>query len=360
MACIDLEALRHNFMLARELAGPQVSILAVVKANAYGHGAVPVSTVLEKAGVELLGVASPEEGMELREGGIKIPILLFGGPFRAPGDLLVEYRLTPVVFNKQQLSFLSSTLNSNLQVHLKVDTGMTRLGIFPGELSSFYQILKKYPFLQLTGVLTHLSRADESFEGDTAKQFEVFQKSEDQIRKIDPKVKIYHLANSAALLGKRIGDCNMVRPGLMLYGVSPNPRFEEGKKLKPVMKFKTEIISLKEVPAGVKVSYGGTWTTPRPSKIAVLPVGYADGYIRHLSNVGQVLVHQKLVPILGRVCMDLTMIDVTELPHAALGDKVTLWGEGLPVEQVASRAQTISYELLCAVSKRVPRVYQGV
>ncbi len=359
VAYINLEALRHNFLLARELAGPKVSILGVVKTNAYGHGAVHVSKVLEREGVHALGVASPEEGIELREAGIKTPILLFGGPFHAPGDLLAEYQLTPVLFNEVQLKSLASSLSSNLSIHLKIDTGMTRLGILPAEVSSFLQSLKKYPRIELTGALTHLAQSDETFERETAQQYQSFQSAEEEIKKLDAQIKFYHLANSAALLGKNLGPCNMVRPGLMLYGVSPNPRFEEGKKLKPVMHFETEVISLKEVSAGVKVSYGGTWTTSRRSKIAVLPVGYADGYIRHLSNVGEVLLLGQRVPVVGRVCMDLTMIDVTDLPQVSLGNKVTLWGDTLPVEEMAGKAGTISYELLCAVSKRIPRIYEG-
>lgn len=358
-AHIDLAALRHNLGLARELNGPDIGLLAVVKANAYGHGAVPVARTLVAAGVEGLGVATPHEALELREAGIPGPIFLFGGPFGAPADFLLEHDLTSVVFNPQQVQALNDSASAKLQVQLKVDTGMTRLGCLPAEVPEMLKLIKDSPNLELTGVMTHLASADESFEGPTAKQFQIFKDMVAHVRSHYPGLEILHAANSAAILGQQLGGCNWTRPGIMLYGSSPNPRLEAGKRLKPVMHFTTEIVSLKEVSAGTAVSYGGAWVAPRTSRIAVLPVGYADGYLRHLSNVAQVLVQGLRLPVVGRVCMDLSMIDVTDLPTAALGDQVTLWGPGLPAEEVAAWAGTISYELFCAVSDRVPRIYTG-
>ncbi len=359
VAHIDLAALRHNLDVARELGGPGIGMMGVVKANAYGHGALRVASELAGAGIEALAVATPEEGIELREGGIDTPLYVFGGPFQASGGIFLQNRLSPVVFNREQVEVLHRDLSAPLEFHLKVDTGMTRLGILPEEFLAFLKFLKNFPRLHLTGVFTHLATADTSFDGATARQYERFEEVEKIVRKEAPGVKIFHLANSAALLGRRLGPCQMARPGIMLYGSNPHPRLEEGRRLKPVMRFETEILSLKTVPAGTAVSYGGDWVARRESRIAVLPVGYADGYIRHLSGRGEVMIRGKIFPVVGRVCMDLTMIDVTEGGDIECGEKVLLWGPGLAAEAVAEKADTISYELFCAVSRRVPRRYGG-
>lgn len=358
-ALIDLEALRHNFQLARSLAGAGRPLMAIIKANAYGHGAVQAGWVLEAAGAEAFGVATPREGIELRESGIKAPIFLMAGPMEAPGDLLQKYRFTPVIFQEEQLHRLQDTLTGTLEFHLKVDTGMTRLGVLPQNLENFLIGLKKYSRLKLSGVLTHLARADETFEGPTEEQFKIFAEVKERVQKNFPDAAVFHIANSAAILGGRVGPNDWARPGIMLYGSNPHPRFESGRKLRPVMTLETEVLSLKEVPKGAAVSYGGEWIAPRPSRIAVLPIGYADGYLRSLSNRGQVSMEGRRYPVVGRVCMDLTMIDVTEAPSVKVGSKVLLWGSGLPVEEVAQAAGTISYELLCSVSQRVPRIYRG-
>lgn len=357
LAHIDLDALAHNLSVARELVGPEISLLGVVKANGYGHGAVQVSKVLERDGIDALGVAKPGEGMELRRGGIKAPVLLLAGPFEAPGDLLVEQGLTPVVYNLRQIEHLQNTLSGELEVQLKVDTGMTRLGVLPEEIPGIVKSLGKASHLSLAGVMTHLAEADTTFEGPTQRQYDSFDQVEQVVKKQVPQVKFFHIANSAAILGQKLGPCNWARPGIMLYGSNPHPRLTEGQRLKPVMHFETHVISLKEVPKGARVSYGGEWVASRPSHIAVLPVGYADGYIRHLGNVAEVLIRGVRVPVAGRVCMDLTMIDVTDFPEVELGEPVTLWGPGLPAEEVAEKGGTISYELYCSVSGRVPRIY---
>jgi len=360
LARIDLAALRENFALAKELVGPRTALLGVVKADAYGHGAVPVARTLEAEGTVALGVATPEEGIELRSGGIQSPILVFGGPFEASGEELRRHRLTPVLYEIDQVRRLQASSEGPLSVHLKIDTGMTRLGVLPAELPAFLEALAAAPKLKLEGVLTHLAQADLSFEGLTAEQFRRFAVATEELRRQRPEVKIYHVALSAAILGGKGADYDWARPGIMLYGANPHPRLEAGKRLKPVMSFETEIVSLKSIPAGTTVSYGATWTAARPSRIAVLPVGYADGYLRSLSNRGQVLLHGRRAPVAGRVCMDFTMIDVSDIPEARPGDKVRLWGSDLPAEEVAGWAETISYELFCAVGRRVPRVYEGM
>ncbi|MCE9623829.1 MAG: alanine racemase, partial [Deltaproteobacteria bacterium] len=311
VARIDLEALRHNFALAKRLAGKEVPLLGVVKANAYGHGAVSVARVLQQAGAAALGVATPEEGIALRESGISAPILVFGGPFSASGKLLSEFRLSPVLYNVEQIRSLEASASESLPVYLKVDTGMTRLGVFPEEVPEILQAIRLAPHLELAGVMSHLAQADVTFEGPTAEQFARFSEVEKLLRSEMPEAKVFHLANSAAILGGKVGKDDWARPGILLYGSNPHPRFESGRELKPVMHFETAIVSLKEIPVGTAVSYGGTWVASRPSRIAVLPVGYADGYLRSLGNRGEVLLRGKRAPVAGRVCMDLTMIDVT-------------------------------------------------
>lgn len=357
-ARIDLEALLHNFRLARELAGPHCPILPIIKAQAYGHGAVPVGRALQGEGAMAFGVATPGEAMELREAGIRVPLYLLAGPWTAPGDFLIQNRLTPVLFNEAQLQYLQQSSGAPLEFHLKVDTGMTRLGVLPGDLENFLNRLQRYPRLKMTGVMTHLAQADETFEGPTARQFETFTQVKSLVEAKFPGTAVFHIANSAALLGKKIGPFDWARPGIMLYGANPHPRLKAGERLKPVMSFETEVLSLKEVSKGTAVSYGGEWVADRPSRIAVLPAGYADGYHRSLGNHGEVLIEGRRFPVVGRVCMDLTMVDVTDAPGIRLGSKVLLWGPGLRVEEVAERAGTISYELLCSVSSRVPRIYQ--
>lgn len=359
VARIDLKALRENFALAKELVGPKTLLLGVVKADAYGHGAVPVARTLESAGAVALGVATPEEGIELREAGLVSPILIFGGPFEASGEELRRHRLTPVLYEIEQVRRLEAGSQGELPVHLKIDTGMTRLGVLPAELPKMLEALAAAPQLKLEGVLTHLAQADATSQGPTAEQFARFAAAAAELKRARPEAKIYHVALSAAILEGKGPEYDWARPGLMLYGANPHPRLEAGRRLKPVMSFETRIVSLKTVPAGTAVSYGGTWTAARTSRIAILPVGYADGYLRHLSNRGQVLVNGRRAPVAGRVCMDFTMIDVTDLPEAKLGDRVTLWGPELRAEEVAEWAGTISYELFCAVGPRVPRVYEG-
>jgi len=359
VARIDLEALRHNFALAKRLVGKDVPLLGVVKADAYGHGAVPAARVLQQAGAAALGVATPEEGIALREAGLTAPILVFGGPFAATGNLLSEFRLSPVVYTEEQIRSLQSSTSGQLTIYLKVDTGMTRLGVFPAELPKILRAIREASRLELIGVMSHLAQADVTFDGPTAEQFARFSEVERVLRSEMPETKVFHLANSAAILGGKVGAGDWARPGILLYGSNPHPRFEAGRELKPVMHFETAIVSLKEIPIGTAVSYGGTWVASRPSRIAVLPVGYADGYLRSLSNCGEVLLRGLRAPVVGRVCMDLTMVDVTDIPGVALGDPVRLWGEGLPAEELAEKAGTISYELFCAVSRRVPRIYEG-
>jgi len=364
---INLDALEHNLALIKKSAGDKKSVLAVVKADAYGHGAVRVARTLEANGVDFLGVATCEEGMELRQASINTPIIVLGGSFAEQGPCVEEYDLIPVVYNlasAQALSRSAGTGSPKIKVHIKIDTGMGRLGILPGQIKPFFEELSKLKGLEIHGVLTHLADTNGDSEAGnefTRRQIDLFQQSIDEINRMGIHPSYTHLANSAAIISSLPHACNLVRPGIMLYGIYPARGMKPTIGLEPVMRIITKIISLKEVPRGTTVSYGRTFTCERESLIAALPIGYADGYSRALSNRGEVLVRGKRAPVAGVVCMDMTMIDATGIPEVALYDEVVLLGsqgtEQITAQEIADRTHTIPYEVLCAVSARVPRVY---
>ncbi len=362
---VDLKALEFNYWQIRKRIPKGVKFLAVVKADAYGHGAVPISRNLEKLGVEYLGVAIPEEGVELRKGGVKAPILVLGGIFGEEEDEIFRFRLTPVVFRKDCLESLSREAvrrRRKVKVHLKVDTGMGRLGVPLNLWPDFLKEVKQYPQIEIEGILSHFSMADEE-KDYTHNQWGSFQKAVDMAEEMGITCECLHMANSATATAFPDYSCKLVRPGIMLYGSYPSPLFRDLISLKPVMALKTRIHFLKWVPLGMRISYGGTFTTNRESLIATLPIGYADGYSRRLSNCGEVLIHGKRAPVVGKVCMDLTMVDVTDIPQVSLGDEVILIGkqgkEQITPEEIADKTGSISYEVLCSIGKRVPRRYKG-
>lgn len=364
---IDLDAVGFNYSQLREKVDKSIKILAVVKADGYGHGAAFISKELERFGVDLLGVALCEEGVALRKAGIKMPIIILNGVFERQIKEAVEYDLTPVIFDldtARRLSAKGKKKNKKIQVHVKIDTGMGRVGILPVDIRSFFSKLKEIENLEVEGVLSHLSTAS----GDTPEdrdfislQLQRFEESLKEIGMLGFSPLFRHIANGAATIDLLYSPCNLVRPGLMLYGVYPSPRFAKKIKLRPVMSIKTEVIQIKRVPPGFDISYERTFTTRRESIIATLPIGYADGYNRLLSNRGEALIRGKKVPVVGTVCMDMIMVDVTEVPNVHVGDEVVLMGrqEGNEIlaDEIAERAETISYEVLCGVSKRVPRIY---
>ena len=365
VAEIDLGALAFNYRQIQKKIPKGVMILGVVKADAYGHGAIPVSRKLEELGVEYLGVAMSDEGVQLREGGIKTPILLLGGTYREDIDRVFQFRLTPVVFEKESLRFLSKAAErrkKKVKVHLKVDTGMGRLGVPLRLWPAFLDGIKRFPNIEVEGILSHYSMADETDDPFTERQWKAFQEAVAIAESMGIHVRYKHISNSAGLTAFPSWSGNLVRPGIILYGSYPSPAFRKLIKLKPVMTLKTRIGLLKQVPAGEKISYGGTYVTKMESRVATLPVGYADGYNRKLSNQGQVLVRGRKAPVVGRVCMDYIIADVTGIPGVSPGDEVVLMGrqgrEEITAEEVAERIETISYEVFCLVGKRVPRVYK--
>jgi alanine racemase len=365
IAEVDLGALEFNYRQIKKRIPEDVKLLAVVKANAYGHGAIPVSLRLEKLGVDYLGVAIPEEGVELRKGRVKTPILVLGGIFGEEVDQIFRFRLTPVIFGKESLKILSREAERRrrkVKVHLKVDTGMGRLGVPLNLWPDFLREVGRFPRIEAAGILSHFSMTDEE-KGFTRSQWKAFQGAVTLAQKLGISSPVLHMASSATLTAFPGYSAKLVRPGIMLYGSYPSPTFRSLIPLRPVMTLKTRIHFLKSVPPGTRISYGGTFKTRRESLIATLPIGYADGYSRHLSNLGEVLIHGKRAPVVGKVCMDFIMVDVTDIPRVSAGDEVILMGrqgkEQITPEEIAGKINSISYEVLCSIGKRVPRVYKN-
>lgn len=363
VAVVDLDAIAHNLRALRSLLPPSVAICAIVKADGYGHGAVPVSKELEARQVEAFGVATVEEGLELRRAGIERPILVLGAGLSGI-EAAQKHGLTPVVYSPGTATAVSRAaqgIKKPLSVHLKLDTGMGRLGFLQERWKPALEELLGNPWIRVEGIATHLSSA-ESDPDFTGLQLDRFEETAEQIRRLcSGCVQWVHAANSAGILNHPESLYSMVRPGLLLYGAYPEPGLRAKITLRPAMTFKTRVLYVKSLPSGSPVSYGQTYRTQRASRIATLAAGYADGYRRDLSNRGRVLIRGCKAPVVGNVTMDLTMVDVTEVPDASEGDEVILFGPSggncLPVEDVAEAACTISYEILCGISRRVPRIY---
>jgi alanine racemase len=361
---IDHEALRWNLRQIRAKVGAKVKILSMVKANGYGHGAAAISKTLAAAGGDAFGVATLEEGIELRQAGVREPILFLAGAYEDQLDQVFAFSLTPVIHELDRLRQLEAALlrrGAMLDVHLKIDTGMGRLGMVAAESDDWLPQIKKLTALKIAGVFSHFSHA-ESVEGDYTKtQLELFNQILPKLRSAGTHPPLVHFANSAATITLPAAYFDMVRPGIMLYGVYPSPPMAQQITLQPVLAWKTKILQLKKVPAGTSISYGQTFVTRRESLIATLPVGYADGYQRLLSNRGEVLVGARRAPVVGRVCMDLTLIDVTDIKNVKQGDEVVLLGRQgageISADELAAWANTISYEILTSISARVPRIH---
>lgn len=364
---IDHSALRWNLAQIRNKVGPKVKILSMVKANGYGHGAAAASRTLGTAGGDAFGVATLEEAAELREAGIQTPIIVLAGVYPNQIEQFLAHSLTPVVHEVVGLKHLDDAVKSSgatLNVHVKVDTGMGRLGFLAAEADCWIPELKKLRALKLEGIFSHFSHA-ESVQGDyTRKQLEIFTGVVENFRRQNITLPLVHLANSAATITLPAAYFDMVRPGIMLYGVYPSPEMASQISLKPVLTWKTRILQLKKVPPESSISYGQTFITKRESMIATLPIGYADGYQRLLSNRGEVLVRGQRAPVVGKVCMDLTMIDVTDIRNVQQGDEVVLLGRQgdaeISADEMATWANTISYEILTSIGARVPRIHHNL
>jgi alanine racemase len=363
---IDLSAIAYNTRQIQSLIGPKVRILASLKADAYGHGALKVARTVLQNGASMLGVATVSEAIPLRDAGIHAPILVFGYvPYWQMREA-VRLRLTLTLYSiesAQALSRAAQALNETVKVHVKVDTGMGRLGMRAEQIPDILELLheiKALPRLELEGIFTHFAMADTQDQTHARMQLTRFQHVLQRIDEKHMHPSLVHAANSAAILSLPEAHFDMVRPGIALYGLDPSSEVPLPAEFRPALSFKTQVAQVKDVPDGECISYGCTYITDRPTRIAILPVGYADGFRRAPTNWGYVLVHEQEAPLLGRVCMDQCIIDITHIPHVRVGDEVVLIGQqgtaSLTAEQVAQRLDTINYEVVSEILARVPRV----
>ena len=366
---IHMDRLEHNYRTLRAPLAPGVKFLGVVKANAYGHGAVPVAYKLQELGADYLAVACLSEAIELREVGISLPILILGYTDPSFTEELIHYGITQCLYNAELAEGFSAAAvkaGGTLKVHLKADTGMSRLGFLANEsgcadAAAGIAAAARLPGLEPEGLFMHFSDADtcpEYSEMQIARYGALCEELESKWGLTFP---IRHCAASAATFFYPEAHFNMVRPGIVLYGHHPDKTTVDCADLQPVMEVKSRVASVKAMPKGTCVSYGRTYTLERDSVIAAVPIGYADGLHRTLSGKLEMLIHGKRVSQIGRICMDMCMVDVTDLEGVRIGDEVTLFGSQdgaeLPLEEMAQKAGTITYELLCAVAPRVPRLY---
>jgi len=366
---ISLPALRRNYQRVRALAGRR-KLMAVVKADAYGHGAVPVAKCLAQCGVDWFGVATVEEALELRQVGIDQPVLLLGGLYMSDPADLIEYRLTPSVSATARLDTYAECARryqKPIDLHLKVDTGMGRLGLPPERLESFLERYQELEGLRLKGVFTHLASAEDLVACQTDEQLARFQAGLKRLPWFDVDPEWVHVSNSAALLARHDFPENLVRIGALLYGyclplICPPAHAPVGPpEFEPILTFKSRVVYLKDVPSGTPLSYGAAFHTRRPSRIATVPVGYADGLSHGLSNRGRALVNGHCARIVGNISMDLTLLDVTDIPGVVVGDEVVLIGQSdhrsITASEIAELLGTVPYEVTCSIGKRVPRIY---
>jgi alanine racemase len=364
---VNLANLRHNLRFVQRASGA-AAVWAVLKADGYGHGAKAVARTLERAGANGICVALLEEGIELREAGIHVPILITGGYYgRAWGELL-RHDLTPVVHDPSQLESIADEVKFSgaepVNIHVKIDTGMARLGIAPKDVARMAKALHRFPEVRLQGLMTHFACADAVETESIEHQLDLFEEATLAMRAEGIAPTLRHAANSAALLKSPRSWLDVVRPGIALFGVQPI--VGACPELRPVMRVRTEIVALRELPEGSPVGYGATFRTTRTSRIATVPVGYADGFGRALSNRGSMLVRGKRAPVAGAVSMDMTMLDVTEIPEVRVGDECVVLGsqkgplgqDAISAEEIANTLGTIPWEVLTDISRRVPRFYR--
>jgi alanine racemase len=376
---VDLEAIAHNVHELRRITNPGADLMAVVKANAYGHGVIEVTRTALENGADSLGVARIEEGIELRKAGFNESVLIFGYTPPALAHKLIGFDLTQTVWSyntAQALSHVAVSSNKQIKVHLKVDTGMGRLGLLPdcrrpsaaeqnlmGNAIREAESISSLAGLKLEGVYTHFATADSSDKSYAGKQFEIFVDFLNELSRTGMNPTLCHAANSAAIIDMPETHLDLVRAGIAIYGLYPSDEVNKSKiALKPAMTLKSKVVHLKKVLPDFKVSYGSTYQTPKSTTIASISVGYADGFNRLLSSRGHMLVRGRRAPIVGRVCMDQTMLDVGHIPDVDLEDEVVIFGqqedESITVDEIAETLNTINYEIVSALTARVPRIYR--
>ena len=363
---INLDAIGYNIRKIREITDKNAKIMAVVKADAYGHGAVEVAKVALYNGADALAVAITDEGIQIRENNIKVPVLVLGYTPEMKLEDCVKYDLIQTVYNLEMaknISNVAKRLNKIAKIHIKAETGMGRLGFLPSE-EAYEDIIKisQMENIKIDGVFTHFATSDSKDKSFTYEQARLFKTFISELEKRNIEIPVKHCANSAAIMDLPQLSFNMVRAGIILYGMYPSDEVNKQRlDIKPAMSLKTQISYIKDEPCGVSIGYGRTYFTKRNSRVATIPVGYADGYSRALSNKGRVLVRGKYAPIVGRICMDQMMIDITDIPNTQIGDEVVLIGKqgenAVTVEEIADLTGTINYEVVCMIGKRIPRVY---
>lgn len=366
-ADIDLDAFRFNLDSIKKNINENTQIITVLKADGYGHGAVPLAKEAEKEErVWGIAVATVEEALELRRGGIKKPLLILGYTYQEDYDLIAAEELRPTVFKlsmAQELSRAALRKNKTVKIHIKIDTGMSRIGYRDLE-KSVPEILEisRLPGLEIEGLFTHFARADEKETTPAYQQLEKYQAFQKALKEAGLKIPLCHCSNSAGIIRMPEANMDAVRAGIILYGLYPSEEVEkEPVPLKPLMTLKSHIAYIKTLEPGVQISYGGTYTTQKETRVATIPVGYADGYARSLSNKGWVLIRGKKAPVLGRICMDQFMVDVTDISEARELDEVILLGKSgdqqITMEELGELSGRFNYEFACCISKRVPRIY---
>ena len=357
---VDLDNLAHNFREVKKLLSAGVKVMVCVKADAYGHGLVPVAKKLSSCGVDYLGVASIDEGIRLRKAGIKKPVLVLGLALKEDLKPLLEYNLTPTICTMESaegLNRMASMSGRKARVHIKVDTGMGRIGVLYNDALDFIKKVSRLESIEIEGLFTHLACADTD-RPFTLKQIRLFRDLNSKLSRSGINIPLIHAANSMGVLGFKESHFNMVRPGLVIYGLYPRKGLKV--ELKPVLSLKTRVMYAKKLPRGHGVSYGRTYRAPRDTSVVTLPIGYGDGYPRNLSDLAPVLLKGKRFRVSGRVCMDQIMVDTGKL-EAVIGEEVVLIGSQgkhrIRAEKLAELSGTIPYEIICGLGSRIPRVY---
>ena len=356
---INLQAITRNYLFLQKWAGPDVRLMAVVKSDAYGHGMVPVAHALASAGCAQFAVFDVSEGLKLRENGFKQPVLILKGPNLQNVESIVEKDLIAALYQIEMAQYLSQAAQKygiHANVQIKVDSGMNRLGVYPKDLNSFMDAIQKLPGLQVNGFISHFAVADQPDDDYTKKQMDIFKEA------IAPYANLTsHIANSGGITDQKGLDYPIARAGIAIYGSSP--QWSLAKQLEPCMTYQSEVIHVKTVPSGETISYGRTFKTKQPTRVATIPVGYADGYSRMFSNKASVLIRGKRAPVIGRVCMNLMMVNVSHIDNVSFGDPVVLLGKQendcITADELASYANTISYEIMCSLGACNHRIYRN-
>ena len=367
-ADIDLDAMRNNMEEMHRLTDPHTKLMAVIKTDGYGHGAIPIARELDTVDyVYGYAVATEEEGLALRSDGIKKPILILGYTFPEQYEALLQAKITPAIFTLEAAQLLSETAErlqiDDVPVHIKLDTGMGRVGFLVSEESAdVIAQISKLPHIMIEGIFTHFAKADEADKTSANRQLAQFLHMVDLLEARGVKIPLKHCSNSAGILDLPHANLDLARAGITLYGLHPSEEVcLECMEMHPVMSLKSRVAHVKTLPAGYEISYGGTYVTPEERRIATIPVGYGDGYARSLSNKGEVLIHGRRAPICGRICMDQFMVDVTDIPDVCVGDEVTLIGadgtELITLEELGELSGRFNYEFACDLGKRIPRIF---